>query len=147
MKLTVKSFDELSTVELYEILKVRAAVFVVEQNCVYQDADDTDYRSLHLFYMDGEAREIAAYLRLFRKEDEPGTVQMGRVLTVRRGTGLGGILLKDGIRAARERMNARKIVLEAQCYAAGFYEREGFRKCSGEFLEDGIPHVRMELFL
>lgn len=145
MKLNAKYFDELTTAELYEILKARAAVFVVEQNCVYQDVDGVDYRSLHVFYeSDGQ---VTAYLRLFPKPDEEGTVQMGRVLTVQRGTGLGGVLLKDGIRLAREKMNARKIFLEAQCYAAGFYEREGFRICSGEFLEDGIPHVAMELTL
>ncbi|MBQ9995837.1 MAG: GNAT family N-acetyltransferase [Clostridia bacterium] len=145
MKLNAKYFDELTTAELYEILKARAAVFVVEQNCVYQDVDGVDYRSLHVFYeSDGT---VNAYLRLFPKPDEEGTVHMGRVLTVQRGTGLGGVLLKDGIRLAREKMNARKIFLEAQCYAAGFYEREGFRICSGEFLEDGIPHVAMELTL
>ena len=145
MKLNAKYFDELTTAELYEILKARAAVFVVEQNCVYQDVDGVDYRSLHVFYeSDGT---VNAYLRLFPKPDEEGTVQMGRVLTVQRGTGLGGVLLKDGIRLARKKMNARKIFLEAQCYAAGFYEREGFRICSGEFLEDGIPHVAMELTL
>lgn len=145
MKLNAKYFDELTTAELYEILKARAAVFVVEQNCVYQDVDGVDDRSLHVFYeSDGT---VNAYLRLFLKPDEEGTVQMGRVLTVQRGTGLGGVLLKDGIRLAREKMNARKIFLEAQCYAAGFYEREGFRICSGEFLEDGIPHVAMELTL
>ncbi len=145
VKLNAKFFDELTAAELYEILRARAAVFVVEQNCVYQDVDGVDYRSLHVFYeSDGQ---VTAYLRLFPKPDEEGTVQMGRVLTVQRGTGLGGVLLKDGIRLARETMNARKIFLEAQCYAAGFYEREGFRICSGEFLEDGIPHVAMELTL
>lgn len=72
---------------------------------------------------------------------------MGRVLTVHHGRGLGGILLKDGIRLARDRMNAKKIFLEAQCYAVGYYAREGFRICSEEFLEDGIPHVAMELTL
>ena len=143
MTLNAKFFDELTASELYEILKARAAVFVVEQNCVYQDADGVDYRSLHVFYeSDGQ---VTAYLRLFPKMSEEGTVQMGRVLTIRRGTGLGGAILKDGIRLAREKMNARKIFLEAQCYAVGFYEREGFRTCSGEFLEDGIPHVAMEL--
>ena len=145
VKLNAKFFDELTAAELYEILRARAAVFVVEQNCVYQDVDGVDYRSLHVFYeSDGQ---VTAYLRLFPKPDEEGTVQMGRVLTVQRGTGLGGVLLKDGIRLARETMNARKIFLEAQCYAAGFYAREGFRIGSAEFLEDGIPHVAMELTL
>lgn len=145
MKLTAKFFDELTASELYEILKARAAIFVVEQNCVYQDIDGVDTRSLHVFYeWDGA---VEAYLRLFPKPGEEGTVQMGRVLTVHHGRGLGGILLKDGIRLARDRMNAKKIFLEAQCYAVGYYAREGFRICSEEFLEDGIPHVAMELTL
>lgn len=145
MKLTAKFFDELTASELYEILKARAAIFVVEQNCVYQDIDGADVRSLHVFYDSYGA--VEAYLRLFPKPGEEGTVQMGRVLTVHHGRGLGGILLKDGIRLARDRMNAKKIFLEAQCYAVGYYAREGFRICSEEFLEDGIPHVAMELTL
>ncbi|MBQ2279140.1 MAG: GNAT family N-acetyltransferase [Clostridia bacterium] len=145
MKLTAKFFDELTASELYEILKARAAIFVVEQNCVYQDIDGVDIRSLHVFYESDGA--VEAYLRLFPKPGEEGTVQMGRVLTVYHGRGLGGILLKDGIRLARDRMNAKKIFLEAQCYAVGYYAREGFRICSEEFLEDGIPHVAMELTL
>lgn len=145
MKLTAKFFDELTVSELYGILKARAAIFVVEQNCVYQDIDGLDVRSLHVFYESDGA--VEAYLRLFPKPGEEGTVQMGRVLTVHHGRGLGGILLKDGIRLARDRMNAKKIFLEAQCYAVGYYAREGFRICSEEFLEDGIPHVAMELTL
>ena len=145
MKLTAKFFDELTASELYEILKARAAIFVVEQNCVYQDIDGVDVRSLHVFYESAGA--VEAYLRLFPKPGEEGTVQMGRVLTVHHGLGHGGRLLKDGIRLARDRMNAKKIFLEAQCYAVGYYAREGFRICSEEFLEDGIPHVAMELLL
>ena len=145
MKLTAKFFDELTTSELYEILKARAAIFVVEQNCVYQDIDGVDIRSLHVFYESDGA--VEAYLRLFPTPGEEGTVQMGRVLTVHHGLGHGGRLLKDGIRLARDRMNAKKIFLEAQCYAVGYYAREGFRICSEEFLEDGIPHVAMELIL
>ena len=72
---------------------------------------------------------------------------MGRVLTVERGTGLGGKLLKEGIREIKEKLAPQKIYIEAQTYAIGFYEREGFIQCSEEFLEDGIPHVKMELVL
>ena len=142
-KVIIKSkfFDELSTGELYEILKARAEIFVVEQNCVYQDLDDLDYRSLHVFCQ--EDGIVTSYLRAFFKEDD--TVQMGRVLTLRHGTGLGGKLLKEGISQIRTKMNPARIYIEAQCYATGFYEREGFRICSEEFLEDGIPHVQMIL--
>ena len=140
MNLITKTFDELTTKELYEILKARSAVFVVEQNCVYQDIDGLDEKSLHVFFEDDG--RIAAYLRAFVKE--PGVVQMGRVLTLDRGCGLGGKLLKAGIEEVRERFHPAKIYIEAQSYAVGFYAREGFRVTSEEFLEDGIPHVKME---
>ena len=102
-----------------------------------------DPESLHVFFED-EGR-IAAYLRAFVKE--PGVVQMGRVLTVDRGIGLGGKLLRAGIEEIRTRFHPAKIFIEAQSYAVGFYAREGFRVMSEEFLEDGIPHVKMELDL
>ena len=133
----------MSTTELYELLKARAEIFVVEQNCVYQDLDDKDYESLHAFYE--ESGKVVAYLRAFLKEND--IVQVGRVLTVKHGTGLGGKLLKAGIECIKEKYCPRKIVIEAQCYATGYYEREGFQICSDEFLEDGIPHVQMELIL
>lgn len=136
-----KYFDELSTKELYEILRARAEIFVVEQNCVYQDLDGTDYGSLHVF--DEEDGRVTAYLRAFFTDSH--TVQMGRVLTVRHGAGLGGKLLKEGIAQIRAKMHPAKICVDAQCYAKGFYEREGFQICSEEFLENGIPHVRMVL--
>ena len=138
-----KFFDELTAEELYEILRVRSEIFVVEQSCIYQDVDGRDYDSLHVFYR--EDGKVTAYLRAFFKEK--GVVQMGRVLTARHGTGLGGRLLKEGIRQIRLKMPAEYIYIEAQCYATGFYEREGFRICSEEFLEDGIPHVQMLLKL
>lgn len=143
MKLVTKFFDELTTAELYELLKARAKIFVVEQNCVYQDLDDKDYDCLHIFYE--ESGKVVAYLRAFLKEN--GIVQVGRVLTVEHGTGLGGKLLKARIDCIKEKYCPREIFIEAQCYAVGYYEREGFQICSEEFLEDGIPHVQMELIL
>lgn len=101
MNLVSKYFTDLTTGELYEILKARSAIFVVEQNCVYQDIDALDPESLHVFFED--ERRIAAYLRAFVKE--PGVVQMGRVLTVRRGVGLGGKLLRAGIEEIRARFD------------------------------------------
>jgi len=143
MELKVKFFNELTTRELYEMLKARAEIFVVEQNCVYQDLDDKDYTSLHVFYE--EAEKVAAYLRAFSKDEE--TVQIGRVLTLNHGTGLGGRLLKAGIDQIREKMHPKQNYIEAQCYATGYYAREGFEICSDGFLEDGIPHVQMVLKL
>ncbi len=141
MNFQVKYFEELFTTELYEILKSRAEIFVVEQECVYQDLDDKDYESLHVFCED--QGRVTGYLRAFREDAD--VVRMGRVLTLEHGTGLGSGLLRKGIEEIREKMRPRQIVIDAQCYAAGYYEREGFRICSEEFLEDGIPHVRMIL--
>ena len=141
MKPEAKFFSELSTTEVYELLKARVQIFVVEQRCAYQDIDDIDYDSLHIFYKSGE--KITAYLRAFHKDSE--TVQLGRVLTVEHGNGLGGELLKEAIQIVKEKLNPKKLYIEAQTYAIGFYEREGFKVTSEEFLEDGIPHVKMEL--
>lgn len=143
MKLVVKYFNDLTTMELYELLKTRIAIFVVEQNRVYQDLDDKDYNSLHVFFEDNG--KVAACLRAFLKEDN--VVQIGRVLTLHHGNGLGGKLLKEGIAQIKSKMNPKKIYIEAQCYATGFYEREGFKVCSEEFLKDGIPHIAMDLEL
>lgn len=136
-----KFFYELTPTEVYEILKARVQIFIVEQRCAYQDVDDIDYESLHIFYE--KNGKIAAYLRAFRKDDE--TVQLGRVLTVEHGNGLGGELLKEAIRIVREKFSSKIIYIEAQTYAIGFYEREGFKVTSDIFFEDGIPHVKMEL--
>lgn len=143
MKPIVKYFNELTTTELYEILKSRAEIFVVEQNCIYQDLDDKDYHSLHIFY-ESEGK-VVAYLRAFIKDSVTNIVQIGRVLTLTHGTGLGGKLLKESISIIQKEMNPSSIYIEAQCYAIGFYEKEGFVVSSDEFLEDGIPHVEMIL--
>ena len=145
MNLVIKKFNELTTTELYGILKARAEVFVVEQNCVYQDLDDMDYNSLHIFLE--EEGKVKAYLRAFIKDANVGTVQIGRVLTIVRGTGLGLEVLKTGIEAVKNEFCAAKIYIEAQTYAIGFYEKVGFKVVSDEFLEDGIPHVAMELLV
>lgn len=145
MNLVSKFFDELSTKELYELLKARAEIFVVEQTCVYQDLDDLDYHGLHVFYE--ENGKVLAYLRAFPKDEDHGIVQMGRFLTLKHGTGLGGKLLDEGLEQIKVKMNPKQIYIHAQCYAAGFYERAGFQICSEEFLEDDIPHVEMILNL
>lgn len=142
LELTVKRFPELSAAELYEILRTREAVFIVEQNCPYPEADGRDYDAVHLFFRGGDGR-VKAYLRLYAKPEEEGTVQVGRVVTAERGVGLGRRILQEGIRYAVGTMGARELYLEAQVQAVGFYEKEGFRVCSSEFLEDGIPHVEM----
>lgn len=139
----VKSFDQLTTRELYEILKTRAAVFVVEQNCVYQDLDDIDFKSTHIMlYSDGE---LVAYSRVF-KDDESDLWHIGRVLTTQRQKHFGLRIMEEAIRVAKEK-DAQLIEIEAQSYAIGFYEQLGFKVSSDEFILDGIPHRRMLLHI
>ena len=141
MELIIKRFEELSTEELYEILKARVAVFVVEQNCAYQELDGKDRFSYHVILKDNTG--VQAYLRVVDKGVSFEEVSIGRVLTQKRGCGLGNKILLEGIKVARERMHADRIKIEAQSYAKGFYEKMGFIQVSEEFLEDGIPHILM----
>ncbi|XME01135.1 GNAT family N-acetyltransferase [Lachnospiraceae bacterium C1.1] len=143
MELIVKHFDELTTRELYEILKTRSEIFVVEQDCVYQDLDDKDQDAIHVFGWNDEGR-VAGCLRVFMKDAKKGIVQIGRVVTLEHGKGLGGKLLREGVKVATKSFNAIKIYLEAQVYAIGYYAKEGFEVVSDEFMEDGILHVKME---
>ena len=143
LDLVVKTFDELTTAELYEILRLRVGVFVVEQNCPYPELDDRDQSALHVWFRNDDG--IQAYLRVMDRGAESEYVSIGRVIAVKRRCGLGSMLLAEGIRAARERFRADYIYLEAQTYAKGLYEKQGFRQISGEFLEDGIPHIKMLL--
>lgn len=143
MECIVKTFDELTAREVYEILQVRTAVFVVEQTCPYQEVDGVDYDAYHVYLRDD--RGIRAYLRAFAKDAT--TVQLGRVMTLDRGEGLGMAVLQAGIQTVRERMGAEKIFIEAQTYTIDFYGKVGFRVTGEEFLEDGIPHVPMTLEL
>jgi len=141
MKTIIKSFYELNIDELYEILKLRAEVFVIEQNCIYPDIDDKDKHSLHVFLK--EQDEIVAYLRVIEKGISFDEVSIGRVIAKYRRQGLGTLVLKAGIQAAKEIYQAEKIIIEAQTYAKTLYEKQGFIQTSDEFLEDGIPHIQM----
>lgn len=145
MELVVKRFEELSLQELYDILALRTSVFVVEQNCPYQEVDGCDQFAYHVWLRDGEG--IQAYLRVL----DPGVVSpeaaIGRVIAVKRRQGLGSRILAEGIRVARERLGVSAVHIEAQVYARAMYEKQGFVQTSEEFLLDGIPHVEMLLRL
>lgn len=143
MKFIAKQFDELTANELYEILKSRAEIFVVEQNVVYNDMDNMDYKSLHCFIEDNG--KILAYLRAFLKEEN--VVKAGRIMTVNHGNGLGRRLLENSIIEIGNIFNCKKICIDAQKHAVGFYEKFGFKTVSGEFLEDGTVRISMELEL
>ena len=139
----IKHFKDLTNKELYEILKTRQEIFVVEQNCPYMDIDGLDEDSIHVFSMNEEGR-VTGCLRVFIRDKEKKIAQIGRVVTLTHGTGLGGILLHQGVEVALENFDPDVIYLEAQTYAIGYYAKEGFQVVSEEFLEDGIPHVKME---
>ena len=143
MELFIKRFYELSVAELYEILQLRCNVFVVEQNCVYSDLDDYDQDAWHVYLRDEDG--IQAYLRVLNRGTKFDDVSIGRVISMKRRCGLGTRILQAGIRVAWEKLSAQRITIEAQVYARGLYEKLGFVQASGEFLEDGIAHIRMTL--
>jgi len=139
----LKSFDELTPHELYAILQLRNEVFVVEQNCVFQDADDKDQASFHLFGYD--QNKLVAYTRLVPAGiayDEPS---IGRVITSPsvRGTGTGKVLMQVSIDKTYDLFGIAPIKIGAQLYLKKFYEGFGFQQISEPYLEDGIPHIYM----
>ncbi|AEV87963.1 GCN5 family N-acetyltransferase [Actinoplanes sp. SE50] len=137
-ELRVASFRDLPAGTLYDILRLRSDVFVVEQNCAYPDLDgrDTEPGTRHLWF--SRDREIRAYLRIL---DDHGTERIGRVVTAKtaRGAGLAGRLMAHAL----EVVGHRPAVLDAQSYLVGFYRRYGFEPTGPEYVEDGIPHVPM----
>lgn len=141
MEVSIKHFSELSRDELFDIYKLRVSVFVVEQQCPYQEVDDGDRSAYHVFMRDEEG--IQAYLRILPAGVSFDQVSLGRVIAVKRRRGLGTRIVREGIKAARELLDAREIKIEAQVYAKELYEKIGFVQTSEEFLEDGIPHVEM----
>lgn len=139
MKFHAKTFPELSAKEIYEILKSRMEIFLLEQNIKCLDTDDVDYDSLHVFY-EHEGR-VVAYFRAFEYGDD--TVKIGRVLTLEHGKGLGKRLMLEGMEVVKQHFGCGKIILHSQKHAAGFYEKLGFCICSDEYLEEGVVHVTM----
>ena len=136
-----KTFQELTTDELYELLRVRSEVFVVEQNCVYQDLDGDDQNSIHLWLT--VADKVVALARVCPAGTHMQEVSIGRVITTVRGKGYGKQIMLHAIEGAKEHFNATIIDIEAQEYAKGFYERVGFKQSSETFILDGIPHIKM----
>jgi ElaA protein len=144
MELHVKRFQEFTPDELYGVMKLRVDVFVCEQKCLAPELDDRDQDAVHVWFSDEDGAQ--AYLRVLAPGVEHKTYPaIGRVLTSKksRGTGLGGKLLAEGIRVTKEIYGDVPIYLEAQVYASGYYEKQGFRIVSDEFILDGIPHYKM----
>lgn len=144
MTLHKKLFSELTTEELYELLRIRSEVFVVEQNCVYQDMDGDDQASVHLWLTDQD--RVVALCRVCPAGTHMKEVSIGRVITTERGKGYGKRIMLAGIEAAKEHFGASTIEIEAQEYAKGFYEQVGFRQSSDPFILDGIPHIKMTFY-
>jgi ElaA protein len=138
-----KKFDELTNIELYEILKLRNTVFVVEQNCVYLDTDDKDLQAWHLsgYYQN----QLVAYLRILPPGLSYNESSIGRVVTHPdfRNCGFGIELMKTGIVKTLGQFNADKIKISAQCYLLKFYSNLGFVAIGDDYLEDDIPHIEM----
>lgn len=136
-----KSFRELTLDELYALLRVRSEVFVVEQDCVYQDLDNDDQQAIHLWLTRDD--KIVAMARVCPAGTHMKELSIGRVITTERGRGYGKQIMLRAIEAAKEHFCAKLIAIEAQEYAKGFYEGVGFRQSSETFMLDGIPHIKM----
>ena len=136
-----KSFQQLITDELYELLRVRSEVFVVEQNCVYQDLDGDDQDAIHLWLTQGD--KVVALARVCPAGTHMTEISIGRVITTERGKGYGKRIMLHAIDAAIERFGATHIDIEAQEYAKGFYEGVGFKHSSDTFMLDCSPHIKM----
>ena len=138
----IKSFEELNKAELYQIIQLRIAVFIIEQDCPYPDLDDMDQDAQHLWIED--AGEIVCYLRVNPAGSRFLEPSLGRIVTKKshRNRGLAEMLIKRAIDLVSEK-ESRAIRISAQCYLEKYYEKFGFIKASEEYLEDNIPHIEM----
>ena len=143
MEIEVLNFEELDTKALYEILQLRSEIFVVEQDCVYQDIDGKDQRAIHILgRVDGR---LVAYARCFKAVDYFDEASIGRVLVREnyRKLGYGHIVTEAAINAIKTVFKTTTIKISAQMYLIIFYESHGFKTIGDRYLEDGIPHIAM----
>jgi ElaA protein len=143
IEISIKAFNELTTEELYDLLKLRAEIFVVEQDCVYQDLDGKDQKALHILgYKNGK---IAAYTRVFKPGDYFKEASIGRVLVKEneRQHKYGYTIMKASIEAIKNHYNETAIRISAQTYLKQFYGNLEFKEIGEGYLEDGIPHINM----
>ncbi len=146
MQFVLKAYKELSVDELYEALKLRCAIFVIEQNCNYQDMDDKDQDSYHLLGYNSE-KKLVAYTRILPQGLSYKEASIGRVVVDKnsRGKGSGVELMKKAIEETKRVFNTNEIVISAQCYLEKFYGDLGFKSEGESYLEDDIPHIKMRL--
>lgn len=138
-----KTFTELNTTELYNILQLRSEVFVVEQNCVYQDIDDADFNAVHQLLF--KENNLAAYARILPPGSYFEQLSIGRIITsyYHRRTGLGHQLMQEAIDYCQLNFSNQPIKISAQQYLIKFYEYHLFQTSGDGYLEDGIPHIVM----
>ena len=143
MKITIKQYNELTTDELYALLQLRSAVFVVEQDCVYQDIDGKDKKAIHVLGFDAD--ELVAYTRVFKSGDYFKNSSFGRVVVKpsHRKFGLGQKIIEATLAMIDTFDSKTAIEISAQTYLTKFYEDFGFKQVGEGYLEDGIPHIRM----
>lgn len=136
----LKAFNELSVQELFDIYQARVAVFVVEQNCAYQEVDNKDLQALHLFTK--KSQKVTAYCRIIPETDG---IHIGRVLVTKeaRGSGLARTLMEQALQICHQKWQNEKVYVQAQAYLQDFYQSFGFKPVSAVYLEDGIPHLDM----
>ncbi len=143
MDVSIKHFNELTTSELYAILRLRSEVFVVEQDCVYQDIDAKDQKAIHI--IGSKKGEVVAYTRIFKAGDYFKKTAIGRVVVKKseRKYGYGRTIMEASLDYISKTLQEKEIELSAQTYLLRFYNDLGFKKIGKEYLEDGIPHIRM----
>ena len=143
LEITIKTFQELTTKELYDLIQLRVDVFCVEQNCVYQDLDGKDEKAIHV--IGKKNHKIIAYARVFKPGDYFKEASIGRVVVSKdeRQHKYGYDIMKASIKTVKDYFNETTIKLSAQIYLRKFYNNLGFKEIGEEYLEDGIPHIAM----
>lgn len=143
LDITIKHYKELSKDELYNILQLRSEVFVVEQDCVYQDIDYKDQKAIHVLGL--KKNKLVAYARIFKPGDYFEFASIGRVVVAKneRHNKFGYDIMEASIKAVKDELKEITIKISAQCYLKEFYTNLGFNKVGEEYLEDGIPHIAM----
>lgn len=143
LEFKIKPFNDLSPLELYSVMELRSEVFVVEQNCVYQDVDGKDIKALHVLGKIDNA--VIAYARIFKKNDYFENASIGRVVVSEkfRANKFGYELMLISIAAIETNFGIQPITISAQLYLKNFYESLGFQQVSETYLEDGIEHIEM----
>ncbi|WP_248724556.1 GNAT family N-acetyltransferase [Seonamhaeicola sp. ML3] len=143
LEIKLKSFKALNIQELYDILQLRTEVFVVEQDCVYQDMDGKDQKALHVLGF--KKGVLVAYTRIFKPGDYFEDASIGRVVVGKneRSFNYGQLIMQASINALEENFNQKRIRISSQVYIQEFYKKLGFKPVGEEYLEDNIPHIAM----